>query len=216
MAFEGGEVGSQKDDRAFTTDLAAGRGGDWDAVERLLEAAAPSIREAIEIGPTWQGMIDADDVMQVTYMEAFTRFGQFAGNNQRSFSVWLRQIAKNNLRDAIRSLEREKRPSPRRRVQAQSEDSCVDLCTMMGVTSKTPSSVVSAEEARSLIDQALSRMPERYAKALRLFDLEGLTGPEVAEQLGCSRVTAFMLRSRARDLLRELLGSTSNYFSRKA
>ncbi|RMF76374.1 MAG: sigma-70 family RNA polymerase sigma factor [Planctomycetota bacterium] len=184
------------------------RAGDLDAFERLLLITGPQVRATLDINPKWRAVLDADDVMQVTYLEAFVRFEHFIGTNLRSFVVWLKQIARNNMFDAIKALERDKRPQPDKRVLAGAgEDSYVSLCATLGVTSKTPSSVVAAAEAHTLIDQALAQMPEQYAAAVRYFDLEGLTGPDVAERLGCSRVTAFMLRSRVRALLWDMLGS---------
>lgn len=195
-------------------DLAAARAGDLDALERLLVALGPEVRMTLDINPKWQAVLDADDIMQVTYLEAFARFDQFIGANLKAFEIWLRQVARNNLLDAIRELGREKRPPPNKRVIPTSrQDASLSLCTMLGVTSTTPSRVVAAAEAGTLVDRALARMPDQYAAAVRYFDLEGLSGSEVAERLGCSRVTAFVLRRRARALLRELLGPSSRILS---
>lgn len=152
--------------------------------------------------------------MQVSYLDAYLHFDRFLGSNRDALRIWLQRIARNNLIDAIRALECEKRPSPRKRVQpASSRDGHGGLEALMGVVSKTPGRLASAAEARQAIRQALAGLPPRYAEVLRLFDLEGLTGPEVAERLGCSRVTAFMLRARARDALRDALGTASRFLS---
>jgi RNA polymerase sigma factor (sigma-70 family) len=195
--------------------LCAARAGDLDALEQLLALAGAEVRDALRINPKWRSVLDVDDVMQVTYMEVFVRFDQFVGNRIDAFRRWISQIAQNNLRDAIRALECQKRPQPDKRVRiaAGHEDSYVSLCEMLGATSTTPSRAVAASEARSSIENALQQMPENYADSLRLFDLEGCTGPEVADRLGCSRVTAYLLRARARDRLRDLLGSASRFLS---
>lgn len=191
--------------------VAAARSGDLDALERLLVAYGPVVRASLDIPPTYRSMIDDDDVMQVTYMDAFARIDRFAGSSSVVFRRWLTQIARNNLLDAIRSLERAKRPSPRRRITASAGDSGAAPCERLGVTSTTPSRVIRTGEARGLVERALADLPPRYAEVIRCFDLEGLSGPEVARRLGCSRVTAFMLRARAHDRLRELLGPASRF-----
>lgn len=194
--------------------LAAARDGDVAALERLLAAVGAEVRKALDIGPQWQSLLDPDDVMQVTYLEAFTRFDRFLGKDSAALRTWLQRIAKSNLLDAIRALDREKRPSPRKRVQPlDSRDGQDGLEGLMGIASKTPGRIAAAAEARHAIHEALSRLPDPYAEVLRLFDLEGLTGPQVAERLGCSRVTAFMLRARARDALRDALGTASRFLS---
>ena len=47
-------------------------------------------------------VLDIEDAMQVTFMEAFLRIGKFAGSDSRTFSAWLGRIAENNLCDGIR------------------------------------------------------------------------------------------------------------------
>ncbi len=210
--------GSHSDrDALIEQDLTAARQGDLDALERVLAHVGPTVRRALEINPKWQAVLEPDDIMQVTYMEAFARFDRFVGDSMAALTVWLRQIARHNLLDAIRGLERDKRPHPDRRVlHGSNGDSYIELCALMGVTSTTPSRAVAADEARTLIDRALAAMPDNYATALKLFDLEGQPGQLVADRLGCSRVTAYMLRGRARDHLRDLLGPASRLLSDRA
>ncbi|MCK4660113.1 MAG: hypothetical protein KAV82_11380 [Phycisphaerae bacterium] len=91
--------------------------GNADALDVLLREYGPQVRRRLSISSAWQGTLDGADVMQVTYMEAFLRIGQFAGRTPETFVAWLTRIAENNLRDAIKELERAKRPDPRRRVR---------------------------------------------------------------------------------------------------
>ena len=53
----------------------------------------------------------------------------------------------------------------------------------------------------------------RNATVVRLYDIEGRSGPEVATTMGRSRGAVVMLRARAHDRLAELLGSGSKFFS---
>lgn len=190
--------------------------GDQQALTELLEACGPIVRQRLAnaISPLWRSAIDEDDVMQVSYMEAFLRIDRFQPSDSGSFTAWLTRIAQNNLRDAIKELEAAKRPNPRRRAELRSpEDSCVALVEMLGATSTTPSRQAAREEAVNAIDHALALLPPDYAKVIRMYDLEGRDAAEVAAAIGRSKGAVFMLRARAHDRLREIIGAASRFFS---
>src|SRR5262245_40089030 len=88
--------------------------GEAQALSELLERHGLELQSHIErqIGSRYRGKFDADDVLQVTFLEAFLRIGSFQPGG--AFAAWIRKIAENNLQDAIRELERNKRPSPAR------------------------------------------------------------------------------------------------------
>jgi RNA polymerase sigma-70 factor (ECF subfamily) len=193
--------------------------GDPEALTELLEREGPVVRQRIEskIGVAWRSVLDADDVMQVSYMEAFMQIARFQPGGEGAFRAWLSQVAENNMRDAIKSLERAKRPDPRRRVHGPpGEESFVALVELLGVTNSTPSQHAARGEFKSAIDQALSRMPPDYSRVITLYDLEARPAAEVAAVMGRSSGAIFMLRARAHDRLRELLGSSSRFFSTPA
>jgi len=187
--------------------------GDRKSFELLLAEVGSEVRNTLSITEKWRSVLDADDVMQVTYMEAFMRVGRFSGDDVGAFRAWLRQIAQNNLRDAIKGLERDKRPPPGKRVQPAADKSYVALYDLVGTISGTPSKVAAANEIQSCIEAALAKLPPDYAKVIRLFDLEGLSGPEVGKAIGRSRGAAFMLLARAREKLADVIGSESQFFS---
>ena len=56
-------------------------------------------------------------------------------------------------------------------------------------------------------------MPEDYERVLRLHELRGHSIRETADQIGRSEGAVKMLLARARDRLRESLGSASRFFS---
>ena len=189
--------------------------GDIDALSALLKRHGPRVRQELSIKRQWRSVLDADDVMQVTYVEAFLQIGRFVPKDSESFLAWLRQIAQNNVRDAIRTLEREKRPPPSRRIEPpRGDDSYVALYELLGATSTTPSRAAARRESKRILDAAIAQLPPDYATAVRLHDLEGQTGPEMAAAMGRSRGATFMLLARAHDRLRENLGSASRFFSR--
>lgn len=188
--------------------------GDADALTELLREHGPSVERTLRIDRVWQTMLEPADVMQVTYLEAFLQIASFDLARSGSFEAWLRRIAENNLRDAIRGLTRQKQPQPRDRVRPQADgQSIAGLADLLGVTTTTPSQTVRRDEACEYLEQAIEALPDDYARAVRLYDLEGRTIAEVAEALGRSTGAVHMLRARAHDRLREHLGGPSQFFS---
>jgi RNA polymerase sigma-70 factor (ECF subfamily) len=172
------------------------------------------VERSLSIAREWRSVLEPADVMQVTYLEAFLRITQFDPGRAEPFRAWLQRIAENNLRDAIRGLSRQKRPQPSARVALPAgADSTADLFAQLGVTTTTPSRYATREERSTLLNTALAALPDDYAKAVRLYDLEGLPIAEVAERMKRSTGAVHMLRARAHDRLRHLLGPESGWFS---
>ncbi|HPF38813.1 MAG TPA: RNA polymerase sigma factor [Phycisphaerae bacterium] len=193
--------------------------GDEEALAKLLHLAAPQLRArlASAISSKWNSVLDVDDVLQVTYLEAFLRISRFEFKGPGSFAGWVGRIADNNLRDAIRELERLKRPQPDNRiVQGAGDETSFALLEGLGFTTTTPSRHVARSELKNAIDAALSRIPDDYATVIRLYELEGLSAAEVGERMKRSTGAIYMLRSRAFDCLRESFASDSGMFSRLA
>ncbi len=176
--------------------------GDADALSALLQSHGPAIEPDLRISPSWRTVLDPADVMQVTYLEAFLRIGSFEPGRGTSFRRWLRRIAEHNLLDAIRGLERQKRPHPHNQVRALSyEDSLTGLYQLLGATSATPSREAATREALEQLEAAVRELPERYAQVVRLYDLENRSIEDVAAQLGRSPGAVHMLRARAHERL---------------
>lgn len=181
--------------------------GDADALGLLLERHGPAVERELRISPGWQTVLEPADVMQITYLEAFLHIGDLAVHSTGSFVAWLRQIAENNLRDAIRGLECQKRPQPRDRIQpANDQDSLTALHSLLGATSTTPSKITNRQEALALVRAAVEALPRSYADVIRLHDLGGQPIADVARELDRSPGAVHMLRSRALDQLRRQLG----------
>ncbi len=190
--------------------------GDRDALGMLLEQIAPQLAKKLDgaIGRQWQSVLDVEDVMQVTFMEAFLQIGQLRQHDQRSMVAWVTRIAEHNLHDAIRGLQADKRPQPARRVQAaESPNSWETLLGQIGGTGTTPSRAAERHEIADLVGAAIARLPADYAKVIRLHAQEGHPALEVGRAMGRSRGAVHMLRARAVDRLREELGSASKFFT---
>lgn len=189
---------------------------DSDALRTLLKRHGPKVRDAIrgKIDARWRSLLDEDDLMQVTYLEAFLHIDQLSARTADSFTGWLIRIANNALLDAIKGLESQKRPQPARRVQVPDyESSCVALIELLGATTTTPSRHAAGNEAGRSIEAALKTLPEDYGTVVRQCDLEGKSAAEVSALMGRSVGAIHMLRARAHAALQSRLGAPSNYFS---
>jgi RNA polymerase sigma-70 factor, ECF subfamily len=195
--------------------------GDTKAITLLLEECGPKVRARIEqrIAPAMRSMLDADDVMQVTYIEAVLRIGRFTGGGPSGFLAWLTRLAENNLIDAIRSLEAARRPDPSKRITSgprSGHESMMALIDVLSGSLTTPSRHAARGEAAQHMEAALKSLPGDYERVIRLYDLEGKPMAEVARELGRTEGAAYMLRARAMDRLREAMGPPGNFFSQQA
>lgn len=196
-------------------DLAAARGGDSDALVRLLERATPAVKRAVsaDLPRRWGHLLSVEDVLQQACVDAFRDVASFEGTDQRAFSAWLTRIAKRNLLDAVRMLEAEKRGGGRL-VRAPRDHETASIELLAHLTQQTsPSRAATREELAAALQAALAELPDDYRGVISAFDLAGRDMSEVADELGRSRGAAYMIRARALRLLRERLGSTQRFFS---
>ncbi len=193
--------------------IARSVGGDNDALAELLERYDGLVRRGLRIARKWRAVLDLDDVMQVTYLEAFGRIGRFTPAGSAAFLKWLTRIAENNLRDAARGLGRAKRPPPEGRVVPTGVDDPAGVLTYLVETCSTPSRFARRGESKRILEEAIGRLPQDYQTVIQRYDMQGQSAAEVAAAMGRTQGAVYMLRARAHDQLREILGSESRFFS---
>ncbi|MFQ5495136.1 MAG: RNA polymerase sigma factor [Phycisphaerae bacterium] len=206
--------------------IAEAVGGNKTALTALLEQCGPGVRRRIarRIGRRHQSLLDVDDVMQVTYLEAFLQISGFMPTGSGGFRAWLTRIAENNLTDAVRALETMKRSPRRKQNDPQPDDPCatpgdksfVRLLAALDKSGTTPSGGAGVREAKEWIESGIQRLPADYRTVLRRYDLEGRDATAVAAEMGRSVGAIYMLRARALDRLRTLLPSETSFFTRSA
>jgi len=190
--------------------LARARAGDLDALALLLEEAAPALRAhiAARLPAAHRAVLAPEDVLQVTWLEAFLALERCTSDTPDGFAAWLRAIAECNLQDALRALERDKRPDARRRAEGAAE-----LLDELSAGLTSPTRAAARSEARERLETALMSLPADYANVVRAHDLEGRPMAELAAELGRSLGALHMLRQRAHDRLRAHLGAPQRYLS---
>ena len=146
---------------------------------------------------------DSEDALQDGLLSAIRHFDQFKGNSQ--LSTWLFSIVRNS---ALANLRRQ-RNHPM--LSMDDQDSGYDAGgfppEMSADPNSDPEKMYAQTELSSLIAQTLESLPDNYHTIIRLCDLEGFSGKEAARQLGLS-VSALKARHhRARQAIRDSMGS---------
>jgi RNA polymerase sigma-70 factor, ECF subfamily len=169
----------------------AARGGDTQAFDALVRRY---MRRAFAVAYRLLGRRpDAEDALQDAFVAALTKLDTF--DRQRPFGPWLLRIVANrsiNLRKGLAVRRTEPIPA--------------------GVASRAASPLEEAErsEVRAELQRALAQLPEQQRWILELFELDGFTGPEIAEMLDLPAGTVRWHLHQARHRLRAVLHRASS------
>ena len=200
--------------------LTAALAGEREALGRVLVACEPGLRRHLSgrIGSAYQSAVSIDDVLQVTYIEGCLRIATLEERTADGLLCWLKVVADNNLKDAVRALNAVRRVPRKRQLLADRDESAATFLAGFVGSDTTPTQGARRSEFAELLDRALSGLPPDYEKAIRLYDLEERGIEDVAAAFDPPRSpgAVHMLRARAFVRLRELLGDTSRFFSGSA
>jgi RNA polymerase sigma-70 factor (ECF subfamily) len=142
---------------------------------------------------------DAEDVLQETFLKAYTHLDDFQGNSK--FYTWLVRIAVNEALMKLRKRRSDK-PVPLDEPIDTGED---EVVREIAVWDQNPEDVYSREELATLLDQAVQSLKPAYRTVFVLRDIEELSIEETAETLGLSISAVKSRLLRARLQLREKL-----------
>jgi RNA polymerase sigma-70 factor (ECF subfamily) len=193
--------------------------GSEQALAALLNLHAPALRRVIstKLPAHLQPVLSEDDVLQQTFADAWRDIKTFDPSAAGSFLNWLKSLAACNLQDAIRSLEAKKRGGKRKKVDLpDSSKSHAELFDFLVGTGSSPGTRAAAHEIDRLLKDAIARLPEAYRAVVQMHDLDGHDVADVAAALQRSAGAVYMLRARAHDQLRKMLGDSTHFFTRFA
>jgi RNA polymerase sigma-70 factor, ECF subfamily len=147
---------------------------------------------------------EAEDVVQETYMRAFTHLEEFRGDAR--LSTWLTRIA---LNEALGRL-RQRRPAVDLKhldtIDEQGEARVIFLPTPR--QGSDPEAAAARSEIRRLLERAVDQLPDPFRVVFVLRDIEEMSIDETASQLGLRPETVKTRLHRARRLLRQSLDKT--------
>lgn len=144
---------------------------------------------------------DAEEAAQDAFLALWRGIDRF--RQESSLSTWIYRLATNACIDTLR---RRKKQSGS--VSLDDEELFVDAVD----TSPQPQETIEHREARKLLQEGLSALPEEYRKVLILREIEGLSYTEIAECASLELGTVKSRISRGRSLLRNFLSGNGNFF----
>jgi RNA polymerase sigma-70 factor, ECF subfamily len=149
---------------------------------------------------------DAEDVLQETFLKAYSHLDDFQGNSR--FYTWLVRIAVNEALMKLRK-RRSDRTVPLDDPIDTGED---ELVREVAVWDENPEESYSREELGHILDEAIQSLKPAYRTVFVLRDIEELSIEETAEALNLSISAVKSRLLRARLQLREKL---TRQFKRK-
>jgi RNA polymerase sigma-70 factor (ECF subfamily) len=177
--------------------VAAAKAGDQDAFAELVQHYDRRVfRMAKQIT---QNDDDAEDVLQETFLKAYTHLDDFQGNSK--FYTWVVRIAVNEALMKLRK-RRSDRTVPLDDPIDTGED---EVVREIAVWDQNPEDTYSREELATILDEAVQSLKPAYRTVFILRDIEEMSIEETAEalQLSISAVKSRLLRARLQ--LREKL-----------
>lgn len=158
--------------------LALVRSGDCEAQDRLVRRCMPLLRRWAHgrLPRAARGMVDTDDLVQVTLVRALQRVDGFEPRREGAFLAYLRQALLNALRDELRRAVR------RPRGGELAED----------LVDRAPSLVEQAigKEAVERYEAALALLPDLQREAVMLRVEFGYSYEEIAAAIGSPSANA--------------------------
>jgi RNA polymerase sigma-70 factor (ECF subfamily) len=185
------------------------RNGNDAALGELLASYADylGLLARVQIGRRLRGKVDADDILQETFLEAHRQFPRFAGQSEGELAVWLRRILLGQVALVLRRFfgTRQRNIELERELIGNLDQPRADDGALVADCS-SPSDHASRSEQAVLLAAALAKLPENYREVIILRHLEGLSFPEVSKKMARSEDSVQKLWVRALACLRRSLG----------
>src|SRR6201747_2616153 len=188
--------------------LAPAGTGDADLVQRARardEAAIRAIMQANNrrLYRLARGILrndsEAEDVVQETYVRAFTHLDSFRGDS--SLSTWLARIAMN---EALGRL-RKQRPNAEWTTLPPGTLEAQIIQFPHSAASEDPEKTMAQREIQHVVEHAIDELPEAFRIVFITRVIEGMNVEETADILGLKPETVKTRLHRARTMLRDIV-----------
>jgi RNA polymerase sigma-70 factor (ECF subfamily) len=142
---------------------------------------------------------EAEDVVQETYVRAFTGLDLFRGD--AAFGTWLTRIAVN---EALGRLRR-RRPTVDWESYSENRTTAQVIDFPASAHSKDPEQAMAQGEVREILERAIDELPDAFRAVFVARLIEDMSIEETADLFGLKPETVKTRLHRARTLLREEL-----------
>ena len=176
--------------------VAQARKGSEPAIRRLIKANNQRLFRVAR--GVLRNDAEAEDVVQATYVMAFTHLATF--REEAQFSTWLTRIA---LNDALGRMRKRRTTTDLTALDLAAEaDTGLAALFPISLVPLPADSEADRTEMRKLLEHAIDELPEAFRLVFILRDVEGLSAAEAASQLDIKPETVKTRLHRARQLLR--------------
>lgn len=148
---------------------------------------------------------DAEEVTQDAFIRAQRGLDTFRGD--ASFSTWLYQIATNLAHNRYWYWFRRKRDQSISLDQPLGDEGDMTLESLMPSEGESPAEATVTQEFVDRVSECMHDLNEKHKEVLILRNVKNLSYDEIAGQLEISVGTVKSRIARARETLRELMGS---------
>lgn len=160
--------------------------GDHAAFEALVQR---HIKPAVRLASRLLGDdAEAEDVVQESFVAVIEQAETF--DPSRSFAPWFYRIVANRTANARRT---------------QSRKRAERLAPSLATSRPGPERDAERGALRERLRSALAKLPDRQREILLLYDVDGFTGPEIAEMLDIAPATVRWHLHQARAAMRAIL-----------
>jgi RNA polymerase sigma-70 factor, ECF subfamily len=135
--------------------------------------------------------IDAEDVVQEVFLVVQRRFAEWRA--EAKISTWLYRITERVVR----------RQRDRQRLSQWTQGLAEDFTAQIPCEGQTPAAALEGKQARSIVHEALANLPPPQREVVALFELEGLSGHEIAERTRTKYATVWVRLHRGRAAFRK-------------
>ncbi|MBR5639939.1 MAG: RNA polymerase sigma factor [Muribaculaceae bacterium] len=133
---------------------------------------------------------DAKDVLQDTFIKAYTTIDRFAWAGDGSLQAWLTRIAVNTAINFLRSRKR----------LVVTTVSATDMDDPPDVVEEATVDEVNRLDTSTILEM-VAELPDGYRTVFNLYCLDGYSHKEIAEQLGINEKSSSSQLARAKALL---------------
>ncbi len=148
---------------------------------------------------------DAEEVTQDAFIRAHRGLENFRGD--ASFSTWLYQIATNLAHNRYWYWFRRKRDQSISLDQPLSDDGDLTLENVMPAAGESPAEAAVTQEFVDRVSDCMSGLNDKHREVLLLRNVHNFSYEEIAQELDISVGTVKSRIARARESLRDLMGS---------
>jgi RNA polymerase sigma-70 factor (ECF subfamily) len=185
--------------------------GDAAAVEELFHRHRPRLHRMVQlrISPVLRGRVDASDVIQESFLEAWRRLEDYLKDPKMPFFLWLRYLTRQQIYVQHNRHAGVKARDPRREValydgvlpEASSEALAFQLLGQL----PSPSEALVRAELQLRLQEGLDALQPDEREILALRHFEQLTSAEAAKELNITEAAAAKRYLRALLRLKALL-----------